>query len=78
MLHECSTPLTIPQRLLRFLTVALTPAEKERLSEYVAERGCAQFRKGEPCIQRNNSPMVGLLHAGCAKTVEMLALVAKA
>ena len=58
--------------------MALTAAEKDRLSEYVLERACAQYRKGEPCIQRNNSPMVGPFHAGCVKAEEMLALVAKA
>jgi hypothetical protein len=58
--------------------MALTMDEKQDLKEYVLERTCSEYRRGQPCVQRSNSPMVGPMHAGCLKAEAMLALVDKA
>jgi hypothetical protein len=57
----------------------LSAMEKEELRQYVLERACNEFRRGEPCVLRDDkTEMVGSLHAGCARAQAMLALVAKA
>ena len=57
----------------------LTASEKEELRLYVLERACNEFRRGEPCVLRDDkTEMIGNMHAGCARAQEMLGLVAKA
>ena len=57
----------------------LTATEKEELRQYVLERACNEFRRGEPCILRDDkTEMIGDMHAGCVPAEAMLALVARA
>jgi len=58
--------------------MSLTASEKDELREYILGRACGEFRRGEPCVQRNNSAMVGDAHAACAQVQEMLDLVNRA
>lgn len=57
----------------------LSPAEKEELRGYILGRACAEFRRGQPCLQRKtDAEMIGERHASCVRVEQMLALVAKA
>lgn len=56
----------------------LTTQEKDELREYVLLRTCVEYRNAKPCVQRNDSEMIGDRHAGCVKAEAMLALIDKA
>jgi hypothetical protein len=57
----------------------LTASEKEELHAYVMERACNEFRRGEPCVLRDDkTEMIGNMHAGCVRAQAMLDLVDKA
>ena len=60
--------------------MALTTDEKQRLVEYIQQRTCNEFRRGEPCQGRTSGEPTDLPepHPGCAYAAEMIALVQKA
>lgn len=56
--------------------MALTAEEKDELRGYILERACGEYRRGQPCVQRDpDTDMIGEKHAGCVRAEEMLAIV---
>jgi hypothetical protein len=55
--------------------VTMTNQEKDELKNYILNRTCSEHRRGKPCIDRNNSKMIGDLHAGCHYAERLLTLV---
>lgn len=56
----------------------LTDREKAALREWIRGKSCNEFRAGEPCIDRNDSAMIGDMHAGCFRVRQILELIENA